>query len=338
MQGVVVLLPEAVRGVRHQPRVVPNDKAFVLEQATPLGRLREQPARDRALMRLKDLLRERLVGAFGQAALLVEESEHADGGRLGREHFDALLIVGLRDGVPSNRLAQIDLLLLAEDLRVEVRLQLLVGEVDAELLERVDLELLEAKNVEDANEGARLRVGEQANVDLLAQPVEETRIDRLGQRVAGVSRLLHLERDLVDRIRHGAHRARHESLFEALDRGLHEVGCRLQRGRLHHLARVVIRVHKIDIAEVENHCEQTTNALLLLWEDPNRSHRHGHLFGIRRVVDGRHVNHAILEVCKVVGSAQPQLLLLTSRGRREQLVEGVVVALLARLRHCSGLL
>jgi hypothetical protein len=42
--------------------------------------------------------------------------------------------------------------LLAEDVCVELLLELLVGEVDAELLERVRLEVLEAEDVEDADE------------------------------------------------------------------------------------------------------------------------------------------------------------------------------------------
>lgn len=39
---------------------------------------------------------------------------------------------------------------------VEVELDLLVGDVDAQLLERVPLEVLKAKNIQDANVQARV--------------------------------------------------------------------------------------------------------------------------------------------------------------------------------------
>ena len=51
-------------------------------------------------------------------------------------------------------LRAVELLLLLERVHDEVLLRLLVGEVDAELLERVDLERLEAVDVEDADEAA----------------------------------------------------------------------------------------------------------------------------------------------------------------------------------------
>lgn len=97
---------------------------------------------------------------------------------------------------------------------VELLLKLLIGVVDTELLEAVDLERLEpgmreqvsscrrnemredlaAKtfipvDVEDPDKGVLLDVGDQSFVDVLHDPVEELGVDVLGQGVASVGGL-----------------------------------------------------------------------------------------------------------------------------------------------------
>jgi len=72
----------------------------------------------------------------------------------------------------------VEALLLRERVRVELLLQPLVGEVDAELLERVGLEDLEAEDVEDADRHAA--VAAHRAVDPLHQVVEHVRVRRLG--------------------------------------------------------------------------------------------------------------------------------------------------------------
>jgi hypothetical protein len=67
----------------------------------------------------------------------------------------AHLVVLVLDLAPPQAFELVDLLLLLEDLDVEVLLDLLVGEVDAELLEAVLLEDLEAGDVQDADDCAR---------------------------------------------------------------------------------------------------------------------------------------------------------------------------------------
>ena len=206
------------------------------------------PVRDASEAHLEDLLSERLVRALRQPALLVEQREEADRRRrraagarrrIG-EHLDARLVVGLVDRVPPNRFADVNLLLGLEDRRVEVCLQPLVGEVDAELLERVHLELLEAEDVEHADERARLGFGQQRFVDPRDEPVEHARVQRLRERVARerlevveaevrlvvvvvveasdgsgtTHRLRRLQGNLVDRFRHRLHRPRGERLLE----------------------------------------------------------------------------------------------------------------------------
>ena len=65
----------------------------------------------------------------------------------------------------------------------ELLLELLVGKVDAELLEAVGLERLEAVNVEHADERVGRRGALQAAINLRHDPVEQLRVHVLGERV-----------------------------------------------------------------------------------------------------------------------------------------------------------
>jgi len=70
---------------------------------------------------------------------------------------------------------------------VEVALELLVGQVDAELLEAVGLKILEAEDVEDANvELVAGGVGLQVVVESVHDPAEESGVQSLGQPVSHV--------------------------------------------------------------------------------------------------------------------------------------------------------
>lgn len=74
---------------------------------------------------------------------------------------------------------------------VEELLQLLVGVVDAELLEAVQLENLEAGNVEDADEAGPLALGPvQRPVDPGHNPLEEALVGGLGDGLDGEFDLL----------------------------------------------------------------------------------------------------------------------------------------------------
>jgi hypothetical protein len=69
-------------------------------------------------------------------------------------------------------------LLEGEDVVIEELVQLLVGEVDAQLLEAVEFEVLKAKNIEDTNEFVHVfaRIGRL--VDAVDQPRERTAVQR----------------------------------------------------------------------------------------------------------------------------------------------------------------
>ena len=78
-------------------------------------------------------------------------------------------------------------LLHGEYLVVEVALQLLVGQVDAELLEAVALKVLKAEDVEDSNvELVAGGVGLQVVVQSVHDPAEQPGVQSLGQTVSHI--------------------------------------------------------------------------------------------------------------------------------------------------------
>lgn len=75
---------------------------------------------------------------------------------------------------------------------VEVLLQLLIGQVDAELLKVILLEALKAVDVQHAHQGGGCGVLPNGGVDLGHKPVKHPGVDGLGQRVTVVQRSLHI--------------------------------------------------------------------------------------------------------------------------------------------------
>ena len=67
---------------------------------------------------------------------------------------------------------------------VEVLLQLLVGKVDVELLEAVDLKVLKAKDVEHPDEGEPLQASFDSDVDAVEDPAKEVGVKSHGHRVS----------------------------------------------------------------------------------------------------------------------------------------------------------
>lgn len=340
MQRVVVFCQEAVCGVRHLPGIVAHDEPLVGEHVCAAPHSGEHRLAHCGRVLLEQLLHKRAVRRLWELALLVEQRKEANRRvwRPRRQHGDASLIVWLVDGVPDDGLAQVDFLLLAEDAGVEVRLQHLVCKVDAQLLERVRLELLKAEDVKHADEGARVGLREQRLVDRPDEPVEELRVDGLGERVAGVVRLLCLERDFVHRAREGLHRARRQRLLERRRRQLHQPRRRVHRvGRRDGARLGVIRRVEADVAQVQQRREQRVDAALLLSADANGAHRGAHVCVRRLVVNRRDLDHAGTEVRVVLRRGQRQLRLVGGGEAGEELVEGMVVSLEGRLHHSARL-
>ena len=97
-----------------------------------------RPCEDaRLALPLGDLGEVLVVAALRHAHLLVEQVHEAV--RLGREELDDGAVVDEGNLLEGHTLGLVEGLLLGEGVRVELLLQLLVGEVDAQLLEGVDL-------------------------------------------------------------------------------------------------------------------------------------------------------------------------------------------------------
>ena len=129
-----------------------------------------------------------LVISFGELALLVDERhevERADG-----DEVERLLVVDELDVVPVDGLVVVLLLLHLEDVLDEELLQVLVGVVDAELLERVGAEVFEAEDVKHADgclvlSADAVRLGD-GRIDLSDDVDEEASVDSLGEGISDV--------------------------------------------------------------------------------------------------------------------------------------------------------
>ena len=129
-----------------------------------------------------------LVIAFGEFGLLVDERHEVE--RPKGNEIERLLIVYKLDVMPIDCLVVVLLLLHLENVLDEELLQVLVGVVDAELLERVGSEVFEAEDVENADGGLILPVDHvwlcDGRVDLPDDVNEEAPINSLRESITDV--------------------------------------------------------------------------------------------------------------------------------------------------------
>jgi hypothetical protein len=133
-------------------------------------------------VRRVERVEEAVVGAGGHAQLVVAQGEDAVASR--EQRHAGRVVGGLQVlGLDLQLLLAVGVELGLEDALVEVRLEPLVGEVDAQLLERVAVEGLEAEDVQQLHavharapaRGGGGRGGE-GGVDELQHPLEEARV------------------------------------------------------------------------------------------------------------------------------------------------------------------
>lgn len=134
--------------------------------------------------RITESTDQRFIGGSWKSALLVQQSEEAH--RLAEQHVEHGPVVRELDQIDRYPLRHVLLLLPREDMLVKIILYLLVGYVDAQLLERVPGEVLEAEYVEEADR-ERLVVGRpvetQQTIDLIDHPVEQSAVQSFRHRV-----------------------------------------------------------------------------------------------------------------------------------------------------------
>ena len=211
-----------------------------------------------ALLISRHLLKQVVVRSIGHEHLLVDQGEQALG--LGFQELGDRGVISKVERGARHALRLALRLLHAEDELVEEVLQLLVGEVDEELLERVVLEGLEAEDVQEADRALGvphrgLVCGAHLEVDPDQDPLEEGRVDRLGQRVACGGRLWrglrHLDHgELADRL-DGQRRLERRRLEPQQGGGGGEAG---GRGIVHPRPIVLLgQLHRseLEVAEVE---------------------------------------------------------------------------------------
>jgi len=267
VEGVVVLVEEAGGLVADGAGVVADEEGLVvLELLVGLeGRLLGPAKVAVLLVALVDLGGKALVVRLGHLGLLVQEGKDADLRVL--DDVDAVIVVEVLDLLELDALLLVNELLLLEDLLVEVALELLVTVVDAELLERVDVKVLEAGNIQHTDVGGGAGKGER-RVDAGHEPVKEAGVEGLGEGVAGGVGLPDLER----LAQHGAalaggrHGAAGEGLLE--DVQVHADQARGHLGRLGVLdgtpaSLVALVLKELDVSNVEHGRNLGKNVLLL---------------------------------------------------------------------------
>eukprot|EP00968_Pinguiococcus_pyrenoidosus_P012259 scaffold1070_cov245-Pinguiococcus_pyrenoidosus.AAC.13 len=185
-QFVLVLQNEAVSIVDDGPRVVRQAELEV----PPLPAVRREELVVGRLLRILLLVHARheavVVAPRSEDRLVLQLREDAVGPASNQRQ--ALLVVREGDERPLDAFALVLLLLELEDELVEMLLQRFVRKVDAQLLEGVRLERLEAEDVQDADrgEGVLGLLEGDAPVDLGHDPGEELDVDGLGEGRAGI--------------------------------------------------------------------------------------------------------------------------------------------------------
>eukprot|EP00732_Lithocolla_globosa_P001517 Lithocolla_globosa_v1_NODE_770_length_3312_cov_5.913417.p2 type:complete len:162 gc:universal NODE_770_length_3312_cov_5.913417:2095-2580(+) len=133
------------------------------------------------------LLNKRFVRRLWEETLLVENGHDAHS--LLNQLDGWLKVEPKVDELPINALLDVLLLLENKHVVVEELLELLIGQIDAQLLKAIGLEDLKASNVETTDEGGRVLSVLQLGVDFVDHPLKQALVDRLGQGVGGVVRL-----------------------------------------------------------------------------------------------------------------------------------------------------
>lgn len=127
----------------------------------------------------------RLIRALGKFRLFIDQSHDVQ--LLDSNQVQGILIVDEFYVLPIDSLVIVLLLLQFENVLYEELLQILVGIVDAELLETVVIEVLETKNVEHSDRTARLVLGPKYGlVNFLDHVNKQSPVNAFYERVSNI--------------------------------------------------------------------------------------------------------------------------------------------------------
>mmetsp|Transcript_31226 Transcript_31226/g.68208 ORF Transcript_31226/g.68208 Transcript_31226/m.68208 type:complete len:298 (-) Transcript_31226:943-1836(-) len=272
---------------------------------------------------------EEIVGAGVQLLELVQEvglatsgdvdfllNHRKDARRLERKEVHAGLVVVVCDLLHLNPLGAVLLLLNTEALLVEMALQALVAEVDAQLLKAVRLQNLEAEDVQHTNGfvGRIAPFALQAAVDSLPQMVEQSCVKSLGERVSCHIRILwhirHVDQRAVPI------RAEQQRFLQNRLRQVQKLRCNLQLVVIDHrrpilVCGTIIKVLRLksDVPQVKNRGNGLPELFLFVFrqpEYPHCLHQLVELLDLRHPIDGHHL--ALVQVVEILRSTQVVLL------------------------------
>mmetsp|Transcript_35133 Transcript_35133/g.78697 ORF Transcript_35133/g.78697 Transcript_35133/m.78697 type:complete len:286 (-) Transcript_35133:823-1680(-) len=137
-QLVFVLVQELVHAILHWPGKMVDDEPVLL--------LLDDVEPSIPLMLLLELIHETQIRASNNQALLIQHRKNSRWLLLDQVY--SILIVGKIQRIPRNAFLLVQRFLLLEDKGVEKLLEPLICEIDAQLLEGIELETLESKNIQ----------------------------------------------------------------------------------------------------------------------------------------------------------------------------------------------
>ena len=256
------------------------------------------------------------------------------------EQVEHRLVVNIGDLVEGDAFGGVQALLRLEGRHGKVALELLVGEVDAQLLEGVRLEDLEPEDIEDADEtsdglalGAHIPGALAARVDAPHDPVEEAGVQRGDE---GVTVLLGglCRHAALEVVASSLHTIRDHPAHERMAVGPEEPRRIVDDARVDEL-RAVVTVggalcDELSVAQMKEGAEDVDHRGELVLAEPKHARGAHRVAPLGGVVDRGHLVAAGLCEHREVGSrrlADAQARLGRSVGAAQQLVKGVVVAL-----------
>eukprot|EP00732_Lithocolla_globosa_P000970 Lithocolla_globosa_v1_NODE_401_length_4166_cov_3.956458.p2 type:complete len:157 gc:universal NODE_401_length_4166_cov_3.956458:1282-812(-) len=136
------------------------------------------------------LCQEADIRALWNNQFFVQNGENTNS--LSSDEVDHGLIIDEVDMIPLDSFCHIDGLLQFEGVVIEVLLKHLIGKIDAKLLERIELENLKPKNIQNANVHQTLFVMQmgcvlpEALIDALHQPIKHATIHKFAQRISRI--------------------------------------------------------------------------------------------------------------------------------------------------------
>eukprot|EP00042_Codosiga_hollandica_P058624 m.886787 g.886787 ORF g.886787 m.886787 type:complete len:1258 (+) comp59913_c0_seq1:2120-5893(+) len=335
VQGVLVLVDPVVHGVRDGAGVVVDlEVADVLVLAVAgLGVVLRA-----AMVVGVQLLGEGSVCRLGEQALLVQQSQNT---HALLDEVDAGLEVEAEvNEVPVDAFLLVLLLLNVEHVVVEELLQALVGVVDEQLLERVELEDLETGNVKHTNEVGARRLGLDGLVDATHKPLEHALVGGLGQRLDGVDNLVKsaaLDGVLVAGLDARAQQSLGEVLDAQAQQMRHNLGLLVVQDAVSVLGSLGLA--KLDVAKVQDGGDGFEQVQGLLLAEAHHSHGVASGLELEGIVDLVNKERGLgQEGVRGRITVQQESLCKTVAGTSQKLVEDVEAALAGLLAHNARLL